>query len=137
MNQTTNYALPQWEADDRVKRGDFNSAMSLIDAALASLSGEVKIGFGSYVGVATRSVNSGTTTHSLGYTPKVLILIGHADIAPALSILTRESDYHFLISAAGIYPSNGSPCRIVEGGFTTEMGFNDYLDKTEYYVAFY
>ena len=36
MNQTQNLHLPQWEADDRIMRTDFNDAMASIDAAVAA-----------------------------------------------------------------------------------------------------
>ena len=34
MTQTTNYQLPQWEANDPLRRKDFNGAMESIDALL-------------------------------------------------------------------------------------------------------
>ena len=34
MNQTENLHLPQWEADDRIMRTDFNAAMQSIDAGV-------------------------------------------------------------------------------------------------------
>ena len=38
-NHTTNYQLCQWQADDQVKRTDFNEDNAKIDAALNDLSG--------------------------------------------------------------------------------------------------
>lgn len=38
-NHTTNYQLCQWQADDQVKRTDFNGDNAKIDAALNDLSG--------------------------------------------------------------------------------------------------
>lgn len=36
MNHTPNYNLPQWEANDPVRREDFNAAMETIDGAMAA-----------------------------------------------------------------------------------------------------
>lgn len=38
MNSTTNYALPQWEGEDAVKRDDFNDAFATLDTTLKSVS---------------------------------------------------------------------------------------------------
>ena len=38
-NYTTNFELCQWQADDQVKRTDFNEDNAKIDAALNDLSG--------------------------------------------------------------------------------------------------
>lgn len=35
MDYTQNLNLPQWEADDRIMHGDFNDAMSKLDAGVA------------------------------------------------------------------------------------------------------
>ena len=37
MNQTENLSLPQWEADDRIMRTDFNEAFQKLDAAVGTL----------------------------------------------------------------------------------------------------
>ena len=66
MNQTTNYSLPQWEASDRVTRGDMNDAMSAIDTALAV---KCEIVFGKYTGNG-----SYPRTIELGFTPKAVLL---------------------------------------------------------------
>lgn len=40
--QTTNYALPQWEANDLIRRADFNDLTQKLDAALAAETAERK-----------------------------------------------------------------------------------------------
>lgn len=51
MMQTANYQLPQWEAGDAVKRGDFNDAMSRLDTALAAVAaGKLRLIKGVYKG---------------------------------------------------------------------------------------
>ena len=36
MQQTSNYQLSQWDAEDRIQREDFNSDNAKVDAALKS-----------------------------------------------------------------------------------------------------
>ena len=56
MDYTQNLHLPQWEADDRIMRTDFNDAMASIDTALAANTaallgkGNCELVTGSYVG---------------------------------------------------------------------------------------
>ena len=55
-NQTSNFQLSQWEANDEVLRADFNRDNLKIDTALAALSsgkGNCAIVTGSYVGSGT------------------------------------------------------------------------------------
>ena len=47
MQHTTNYNLNQWDADDVVRREDFNADNAKIDAALA---GGARVMFGTYTG---------------------------------------------------------------------------------------
>lgn len=49
MNQTPNYALPSWEATDRILMEDFNDAFETIDTAMSGF-GNCKIVSGSYTG---------------------------------------------------------------------------------------
>ena len=72
MNRTSNYKLCQWEAEDKVRRTDFNEDNAKIDAALAAVRDGVnsltaavhKVAAGYYIGDGeeTRSI-------SLGFTP--------------------------------------------------------------------
>ena len=56
MEYTTNYQLNQWDAQDAIKRTDFNADNAKIDAALGTLAaasaghGNCKIEYGSYKG---------------------------------------------------------------------------------------
>ena len=53
MNQTTNYALPSWEATDRILMEDFNDMTEKLDEALAG-KGNCRLYTGSYVGTGTK-----------------------------------------------------------------------------------
>ena len=53
MQHTTNYDLPQWEDTDRILREDMNGAMSIIDAAMAGLSGGARVEEFHYTGQAS------------------------------------------------------------------------------------
>ena len=73
MNQTENLSLPQWEADDRIMRTDFNDAMANIDAGVRAANDAAaaapKIAAGSYTGdgSAERKI-------PLDFTPKVVFV---------------------------------------------------------------
>ena len=87
MNRTTNYKLCQWEAEDKVRRTDFNEDNAKIDRALgalrdgkadvseiprldAAVAAKAAIVTGFYVG------DSGTDRFiSLGATPKAVFLV--------------------------------------------------------------
>ena len=66
MNQTSNYQLNQWDAEDRILREDFNADNAKIETALAGMAGTLtehaaalaavgncKIVYGSYTGKGT------------------------------------------------------------------------------------
>ena len=66
LQQTSNYQLSQWDAEDRIQRADFNSDNAKVDAALKAQSDEItaltaavalcgncKIMYGSYTGTGT------------------------------------------------------------------------------------
>ena len=67
MTKTTNYQLPQWEANDPIRREDFNQAMADIDAGL-NTAAELPYVVGSYTG------NGGTQDISLGFMPSFLLI---------------------------------------------------------------
>ena len=58
MNHTTNYNLNQWEAEDAVRREDFNADNAAIDAALKAVAdaavGNCRLVFTSRVGGGTK-----------------------------------------------------------------------------------
>ena len=61
MTRTENLNLPQWEAHDPIRRGDFNEAMAKLDSMVA---------IGSYTG------NGGTQSIELGFKPRFVIVTG-------------------------------------------------------------
>lgn len=69
MNHTQNLHLPQWEADDRIMRTDFNNAMQSIDAACG---GMPKIATGSYTGTGTYG-REHRMSLSFDFAPKLII----------------------------------------------------------------
>ena len=78
MEHTTNYHLPQWEAEDFIKRDDFNDAFSAIDAALAehgAALAEKPYAIGSYTGNGQYG-SSHPNTLSFSFTPKFVAVFG-------------------------------------------------------------
>ena len=67
-NQTSNYKLNQWKAEDRVMREDFNADNAKIDAALGLFP---QLVFGSYTGDGTVG-----RTIDLGFEPKAVFVVG-------------------------------------------------------------
>lgn len=68
MRKTTNYNLNQWEADDVVRREDFNADNAKIDAAIKAASdASPEIVFGTYTGDGTAN-----RVISLGRKPKAV-----------------------------------------------------------------
>ena len=69
MTRTENYNLPQWEADDPVRREDFNGAMASIDAGLAA-------GAHTFATVNTYNRVAGDTVYTFDRAPRLVILFG-------------------------------------------------------------
>ncbi len=67
MTKTINYQLPQWEANDPIRREDFNQAMADIDAGL-NTAAELPYVVGSYTG------NGETQDIELGFLPSFLLI---------------------------------------------------------------
>ena len=86
-NQTPNYALSQWERDDRVLMEDFNADNAKIDAALAALaeahaaleakSGNVTMSVFTYTGTGTHG-SSNPTRITFPQMPAAFIVLGSA-----------------------------------------------------------
>ena len=74
MEQTNNYGLSQWDAEDRILREDFNADNAKIEAALAAC-GNCRIVQGSYVGKGTNGPNNAMTL-SFDGKPMVLFVSG-------------------------------------------------------------
>lgn len=64
MNRTENYSLPQWEAQDPVRREDFNEAMASIDTMVT---------VGSYTGNGLELSDGGLHVE-LGFRPRFVII---------------------------------------------------------------
>ena len=80
MNRTTNYKLCQWEAEDKVRRTDFNEDNAKIDAAIKAVANRVTVTesfdsnhtvFGSFEGDETKNRKI-----PLPWPPKLVILFG-------------------------------------------------------------
>lgn len=80
MEQTMNYQLSQWDAEDRILREDFNAdnakieaALSLVaeQAALVTHCGNCQLFYGTYTGKG-----SGATTLSFEKKPLMVIIMG-------------------------------------------------------------
>ena len=67
MDYTQNLNLPQWEADDRIMRTDFNDMTATLDAALAAKS---RVACGTYTGDGAES-----RTIDLDFTPRAVLVL--------------------------------------------------------------
>lgn len=119
-NQTANYQLCQWAADDQVLREDFNADNLKVDTALAALALQSTIVFGSYTGDGTDNRQI-----TLGFRPAAVLILPYGgtymngyilnlalvlDGVPAQNVTI--SDTGFLVSAALNYSTdNRSPYR--------------------------
>lgn len=83
MNQTSNYQLNQWDAEDRIMREDFNADNAKIDAALAEMAetvaktGNCKIVYGSYTGNDMYGAYGGQKTLTFNGTPLAIFVGGN------------------------------------------------------------
>ena len=80
MEHTTNYNLPQWEASDRVTRGDMNDAMSAIDTALGAL-GDKPYVTGSYRGTGDYGTYHRNTLE-FDFLPRLIFICGGDGTSP-------------------------------------------------------
>ena len=82
MTQTTNYQLPQWEANDPVRREDFNQAFAALDGAY----GPEQKPYVSGTFSVTCPSTSGTVVHTFDFEPEH-ILVSVADV-----VIIRQGD---------------------------------------------
>ena len=81
MTETQNLHLPQWEAEDRIMRTDFNDAMASIDAGVAANTaallgkGNCQIEMQTYTGTGTAGVDNPSSLTFSGR-PELVIVIG-------------------------------------------------------------
>ena len=130
MEKTENYGLNQWDAQDAIKRTDFNADNAKIDAALGehstalnehaaalALCGNCKIACGSYVGTG---VYGETNQNSLtfAFEPKLLFVSGSAfAYSSGNSMTLTVLIYSEGASGYAHYTGNGNV-----GGVTTRTG---------------
>ena len=121
MTTTQNLNLPQWEADDRIMRTDFNDAMASIDAALAA-AGNCRIAIGSYVGTGAYG-QSNANSLTFDFTPKA-VLICKQDIYNA------GNAYMFLVSGqsrtAQFNSTGGGDCSYCNWSGNTVSWYSTY-----------
>ena len=136
MNQTPNYALNQWEADDEVLRADFNADNQKIEAAILAARKAPCCVHGTYVG------NGGTVTVDLGFRPSFIVVIPGA--------FSDSLTYNAAFLMGGperqvrFYRSGGGPSNVAtftDNGFQiTETDVKSGLTATNvifHYYAFY
>ncbi len=127
MQYTENHSLPQWEAADPIQRGDFNTAMESIDAALgvlnsavggkanqsdlAAVSETVTTLAGRKIARGTFKGNGGTQTISVGFTPTV-VLVSCSAINGAPAFMAFQG-------------TPGGAMTVVDGGFSV-VSVNNY-----------
>ena len=135
MNQTENYSLPQWEAEDRVTREGVNGAMAAIDAAIAGVAstaaeaasiaenaasaaaGAAQCASGSYTGdsMPSRTVN-------VGFRPKAVLIQGGSN----------TSDFVLLVP--GVSAAEGSYISCSATGFTVSGSTAVGTRNVSYYI---
>ena len=115
MTRTENYQLPQWAANDSVRRDDFNGAMANIDAGITAARQAAKTAQGA-ADAAQGTANTARTeaaalpyatgsytgtgsnvTITLGFRPSFVIICGHV----GCSATNTESKLVYAFSATG------------------------------------
>ena len=72
MTKTENLQLPQWAAEDPIRREDFNAAFAALEEKVLTEAPEQSVVSGSYVGNGAAS-----RTIQLPFAPKMAVVIGH------------------------------------------------------------
>ena len=84
MERTTNLNLPQWEANDPIRRGDFNEAMAKIDSVVT---------VGSYTGNGAE-LSAGGLHVELGFRPRFVViskgLENYANVGTRSMVITEH-----------------------------------------------
>ena len=159
-NHTTNFELCQWQADDQVKRTDFNEDNAKIDAALNALSGGLaeKAGQAALDALAAEVAKKATTaaleavraavpkiavgTYTgdgsaariipLSFTPRAVFVITQYS-----RLFIRESAFYYTYGGLAVTDSPVWDCRdqpmvsVVSGGFQVEYrSLDDGRDNT-------
>ncbi|MBR3641647.1 MAG: hypothetical protein IKN53_06430, partial [Oscillibacter sp.] len=112
MRQTTEYELPLWDADDRIRRQDFNAASEALDAALADLrDSALQMRLGSYEGNGSNLF----VPITLGFSPKLLIIFLSTPAPTSFVVVTP--DYPAMVNTLKTceITSTGISVRVVGG----------------------
>lgn len=155
MNRTTHYQLSQWEAEDQVRRTDFNEDNAKLDAALAGLQTEVgkkaetaaltalqtavngkgncRMVYGSYVGDGDRDATISLTT---GFPPKLVLVAGGSYFLPLFWGADLALAYSSHIYAVNpVWRADGVSWTLVNAYENPAYGMLNDKDKTYYYIA--
>lgn len=100
MTKTENLNLPQWEASDPIRRGDFNEVMAKLDTALCRVE---------CVSVDMTDKVSGDTIYTFDKPPKFVLLQGvyNVGIVPAdtsvviWDFVSNNEDYFVTFQVSG------------------------------------
>ena len=71
MTKTENLQLPQWAAEDPIRREDFNAAFAAVEAAMA---GGLKLQSGTYTGKGTYG-SSNPNSLSFDFAPNLVVIV--------------------------------------------------------------
>lgn len=116
MTKTTNYQLPQWEAEDPLRREDFNEAMAKVDTlhvvgtykgngvAMADGGQQIELGFKPRFVIISRGWTSTTATGSC------FLAVGTVQIADLANTIT--------------FTTNGFQVGTGNGGTTLNLNYN-------------
>ena len=115
--QTANFGLNQWAAEDRVMRTEFNADNAKIDAALGAIP---KIVTGTYTGDGTE-----TRFIDLGFTPKALYVSSQEGMP-----YSSSGSCHYGGLALQNAPVTISSYTVLK---LEETGFWVYYKRTDYY----
>lgn len=140
-NQTANYGLNQWAAEDQVLREEFNADNEKIDAAIWAARKAPCCVTGSYVG----GTNPEKVEIELGFRPSFLVIIaGRSEV----NGYNMETIGFFGFDGIFLNVTRGSSTRMQTGGTYTDSGFSitssttdqyglNYKGITYYYAAFH
>ena len=146
MNQTTNYQLSQWDAEDRILREDFNADNAKLEQALAGIAetlakcGNCKIWATSYKG-------NGATTTSITFPVKpLLFFVKGGDTFLAASTIGDNAQVQGCVNVYSNYNNYFTPpsCTLTWSGNTASLAEATYREKhanvsgtTYHVIAFY
>ena len=97
MTKTENYQLPQWAANDPVRREDFNGAFAALDGAYSPQNRQVE-----YVRCSASGKEAGSVIYTFAKAPVCVILFGRyaptiipqGSMGGLMDYYTYDSNYH-------------------------------------------